>query len=329
MELSLTDGSNFGAIAKAMGMTADIKQEKKSTLARLKISHQGIDGETVIKGKSTKYKAVEPGSYVLELPNGVKLYQKDPKIRLFMQRFMYKKYVQNGDGSGKYVKSIMAEDFKSDLPDTDGGFNCGRRTGYVEDYDSLSQEEKDLIKQVKRTRVILGEIKFNKAINEQGEELDCSNAEDVPFIWEVENKDAFKTMGALVASIASKGKFLPQYWVGLDTVERSIASGMTFYLPEVDMDLSEEIDMTDEDTKKLKNFVMFVDDYNAYVHKESGGQLEHTAEVISIEEPKKAKIEDVQVKEPKKKAKAETAKVPPKKKDLGNVLTRWASDDEQ
>ena len=136
-------------------------------------------------------------------------------------------------------------------------------------------------------------------------------------------------MGALVASIASKGKFLPQYWVGLDTVERSIASGMTFYLPEVDMDLSEEIDMTDEDTKKLKHFVMFVDDYNAYVHKESGGQLEHTAEVISIEEPKKAKIEDVQVKEPKKKAKAETAKVPPKKKDLGNVLTRWASDDEQ
>ena len=44
---------------------------------------------------------------------------------------------------------------------------------------------------------------------------------------------------------------------------------------------------------------------------------------------RQAKIEDVQVKEPNKKAKAETAKVPPKKKDLGNVLTRWASDDEQ
>ena len=47
-----TDKGSFNQLATAMGMTADMDTKKtKSNLARLKIDHSGIDGETEIKGK--------------------------------------------------------------------------------------------------------------------------------------------------------------------------------------------------------------------------------------------------------------------------------------
>ena len=54
-DISTLNTSNFAELAQAMGMEADTKTKKQtSTLARLKIDHKGVMGETEIKGKKKK-----------------------------------------------------------------------------------------------------------------------------------------------------------------------------------------------------------------------------------------------------------------------------------
>ena len=55
--------------------------------------------------------------------------------------------------------------FTADLKDTKGTFNIGRPSGYhsKKEYDALSQQVKDLMRAVKRTKIVFGTIKFNGA----------------------------------------------------------------------------------------------------------------------------------------------------------------------
>ena len=264
-EIALT-GSSFAQLADAMGMTADVSKKKSSTLARLKIDHKGIMGEEVVGGKKKKVEVVAAGSYVLD--GGTEpVYGTDVQIRLFNQRFMYKKYVQgSGDAKAKYVKTIMAKELKEDLRDNDGGFNCGKPSGYIEDYNSLPPEMKALIKSIKRVRVLFGEVTLGDATDAQGKPVD--NIKSVPFIWEVDNKDAFKTMGAPIAQMAKQNRLLPQHYIKLCTDEQTLPTGSSFYLPTATLDLSTTLELTDADTQLFGDFNAWIDNYNNYIVKE-------------------------------------------------------------
>ena len=265
-EIALTGGSSFAQLAEAMGMTADVSKKKSSTLARLKIDHKGIMGEEVVSGKKKKVEVVAAGSYVLD--NGTEpVYGTNVQIRLFNQRFMYKKYVQgSGDAKAKYVKTIMAKELKEDLRDNDGGFNCGKPSGYIEDYNALPPEMKALIKSIKRVRVLFGEVTFHDAVNAKGESVDTVTS--VPFIWEVDNKDAFKTLGAPIAQMAKQNRLLPQHYIVLGTDEQSLPTGSSFYLPTATLDLSTTLELTDKDTVLFGDFNAWIDNYNDYIVKE-------------------------------------------------------------
>lgn len=265
-EIALTGGSSFAQLAEAMGMTADVSKKKSSTLARLKIDHKGIMGEEVVGGKKKKVEVVAAGSYVLD--NGTEpVYGTNVQVRLFNQRFMYKKYVQgSGDAKAKYVKTIMAKELKEDLRDNDGGFNCGKPSGYIEDYNALPPEMKALIKSIKRVRVLFGEVTFHDAVNAKGESVDTVTS--VPFIWEVDNKDAFKTLGAPIAQMAKQNRLLPQHYIVLGTDEQTLPTGSSFYLPNATLDLSTTLELTDKDTVLFGDFNAWIDNYNDYIVKE-------------------------------------------------------------
>ena len=49
----------------------------------------------------------------------------------------------------------MADNLNVDLKDNDGGFNCGKPAGYIQDFKSLPEKMQDLLKQIKRVRVCL------------------------------------------------------------------------------------------------------------------------------------------------------------------------------
>lgn len=266
--VTLTSEGNYAAIAAAMGMGADVKKEKKQTssLARLKISHSGVMGETDVKGKVKKVEVVEAGSYALQQQDKPTLYSTDVQIRLFNQRFMYKRYVKGMHGQkDMFIKTLMATDLNQDLRDNTGGFNCGKPGGWIEDYKALPEDTKTLLKSIKRVRVLFGEITMKNVLNDKGEE-----AEDVvglPFIWEVDNKDAFKTMGAPIAQMAKLNRILPQHMITLGTEEHSLPTGAVFFTPLASLDQSVTLPLTDKDQETFASFVQWIDSYNEYIVK--------------------------------------------------------------
>ena len=126
-------------MAKLMGMSVDNQQtEKASTLARLRISHAPIMGEAEVNGKTKKVEVVEGGTYRLEIPDGPTYYASKAVIRPFVQRFMYKRFVKGNDNTpNRYIKTVMADNLNIDLKDNDGGFNCGKPAGYIQDFKAL------------------------------------------------------------------------------------------------------------------------------------------------------------------------------------------------
>jgi len=285
-DITLVNKSNFAAMAQAMGMGADIAVPKKqNTLARLKLDHKGIMGESTVNGKKKKLEVVAAGSYVLDRPNLDPVYASDVSIRLFNQRFMYKRYIQgSGDSKGKYVKTIMAKDLKEDLRDNVGGFNCGKPSGWIEDYQALPAETKTLLKSIKRVRVLFGQVTMKGAVNAKGEEL--GDVESVPFIWEVANKDAFKTMGAPIAQMAKQNRILPQHNISLGSDEQSLPTGASYYLPTATLELGNTIDLTDNDQVLFADFNAWIDNYNDYIVKEfnDNAKAQPDAELAEIVE---------------------------------------------
>ena len=44
------------------------------------------------------------------------------------------------------------------MKDNDGGFNCGKPSGWIEDFSSLPETMKELIRSIKRVRVLFGTV---------------------------------------------------------------------------------------------------------------------------------------------------------------------------
>lgn len=276
--VTLNDSGNFAAMAAAMGMGADLKKEKGKTnnLARLKIDHSGVMGEENVKGKVRKVQVVDGGMYVIQRNEMENVYCQEPTIRLFNQRFMYKRYVKGVAGEkDRYVKTIMSTDLNGDLRDTDGGFNCGKPAGWIEDYKSLPDDMKNLLKSIKRVRVLFGTVTFPTATNAKGEEVEGLT---VPFIWEVDNKDAFKEMGAPIAQMAKQKRILPQHNILLNTKENALPTGAVYYTPTAALDLSHTLPLTDEDQATFASFNEWIDNYNEYVVKTFNEAIKEKAE---------------------------------------------------
>ena len=78
---------------------------------------------------------------------------------------MYKRFIKgSGDKPNRYVKTVMADNLNIDLKDNDGGFNCGKPAGYIQDFKSLPEKTQELIKQIKRVRVLFGIVELHDAM---------------------------------------------------------------------------------------------------------------------------------------------------------------------
>tara|TARA_Y100000033_G_scaffold37251_1_gene36207 strand:+ start:1561 stop:2445 length:885 start_codon:yes stop_codon:yes gene_type:complete len=283
--------TNFSDMAKLMGMSVDNQQtEKASTLARLRISHAPIMGEAEVNGKTKKVEVVEGGTYRLEIPDGPTYYASKVVIRPFVQRFMYKRFVKGNDSTpNRYIKTVMADNLNIDLKDNDGGFNCGKPAGYIQDFKALPESMQDLIKQIKRVRVVFGTVELIDPVDAAGKAVDLSST---PFIWEVENRDAFKSIGALFTKLGKMRRLPPQHTFTATTAEQSLPNGSSFYLPETALDLQTTLELDDAAQETLGNFLAWVTNYNEYIsnawdenaHKHEDVDKEGVEEFIDITE---------------------------------------------
>lgn len=256
-DITTIDTNNYAEMAKAMGLANEAPAQKKQGmfLARLRINHSPILGSDTIK--------VKGGTYKLEIPDGPTYYAESAVMRPFMQRFMYKKFIM-GSGAipNRYVKTVMADTLNMDLKDNDGGYNCGKPAGWIEDYASLPEATKELIKSIKRVRVVLGNVELINPKDVNGNPVEL---ESTPFIWEVENRDAFKTVGGVFTKLAKMKRLPVQHTVDLTTGERKLPNGNSFYLPLTGMDTTKTVELQQKDQDLFADFMSWVQNYNEYI----------------------------------------------------------------
>ena len=266
-DLQTINTNDYDTMAKAMGIANErpATASKQSNLARVKIQHSPLMGKTEVKGKEVNVEVVEGGTYKLDIPNGASYYGTGATIRPFMQRFMYKKYVMGTGGEkNRYVKTVMSDNLNIDLKDNDGTFNCGKPSGWIDDFNSLPQKTKDLIKSVKRVRVVFGNITLTNPTYEQGNSVN-NVAEDVPFIWEIDNRDAFKSVGKCFSDLAKSKRLPVQHVITLDTQSNKMNNGNIFYTPAPTLDMTKTLDILPEDQEMFGNLMSWVENYNTYI----------------------------------------------------------------
>ena len=156
----------------------------------------------------------------------------------------------------------MADNLNIDLKDDDGGFNCGKPAGWIQDYNALPQKDKDLIKSIKRVRVVFGAIHLVNPKDENGKPVEETTSN---FIWEVENKEAFKTVGGIFTQLGKMKRLPPQHNVTLNTELRKIPSGNDYYVPSPSLDITNSIEITDEDQLLFGEFMGWLQNYNEYI----------------------------------------------------------------
>ena len=265
MELTTIDTNNYAAMAKAMGIANETPRERKqsSTLARLRINHSPVMGTADVNGKSVNMEVVSGGTYKLEIPDGPTYYAESIKIRPYLQRFMYKRFVRGvGDQPNRYVKTVMADTLNIDLKDNDGGFNCGKPAGWVKDFKELPEKTQELLRQIKRVRVVLGTVELVNATDASGNSV---TVDETPFIWEIENRDAYKNVGTAFTKLAKMKRLPVQHIITANTEERKIPTGAVFYLPVVSLDVSKTLELTETEQSMFGDFMQWVQNYNEYI----------------------------------------------------------------
>lgn len=259
--------SDYNQMAQTLGMTADTQKASRdgSNLARLRINHSAIMGEQEVNGKKVKLEVVSGGTYKLEIPDGPTYYSESVTIRPYMQRFMYKRFIKGNDTApNRYVKTVMADNLNIDLKDNDGGFNCGKPAGWIEDFKALPQKTQDLIRQIKRVRVMFGTVSLDNPVDAEGNPV-TQDLTDTPFIWEIENRDAFKMAGGIFTKLSKMRRLPPMHTIKSGTQERNLPNGSSFFLPELELDIGSSLELDSQAQETLTNFLAWIANYNEYI----------------------------------------------------------------
>ena len=263
--------SNYAEMAKIMGTAKSGSSDNKRIpmLPRLRIFNQPVKGQAEVGGRMANVELIEAGSFRLEVPsdtgNPTYLYSKTAKIRPFLTRLMLRRWVpfknpKPGESKGTFHKTIMSDTLDIDLKDNTGNFNCGKPSGYIQDFNALPKNMQELLRLIKRVRVIFGTVELLEPVmSDDGTELEVKS---YPFIWEIENKDAFKTFNAAFNDLADKNRLPIDHYISMDLTSNSLPNGNVFFTPNVSIDYDNVIEVKDEDHTTLNHFWEWVQMHN-------------------------------------------------------------------
>ena len=120
----------------------------------------------------------------------------------------------------------------------------------------------ELIRSIKRVRVVIGTVTLHNPKDEKGKKVSMSES---PFIWEIDNREAFKSVGDAFNTLGKHKRLPLQHKMVINTEERQIPSGVKYYVPSVSVNLTDTLDITQNDQKLFGDFMQWVDNYNTYV----------------------------------------------------------------
>ena len=254
-------GKSPADLAELMGMS-NVPAKSTSALAEIKQVHQNVMGTKQVDGETMEVAIVKAGAYSVTFPDDTVYYSDTITIRPFMQRFQFQRYdkhYQKPDGGeGRMLRTVMATSLNGDLKDNYGGFNCGRPSGYVKDFNSLPQETQDLMRSTDRFKVIFGLCTLDKPKDADGKAV---KVKEFPFLMRIKNRDSFKTMTDMFNQIQRKNRLPIQHLLHLSSEVKSIPSGATYGV--IKAKLGELVEITTDDQEVLNNFVEWVESMNS------------------------------------------------------------------
>jgi len=219
-ELATTGSSN--PLAELMG---DPKQssEQRNALARINILSSAIKGEVELGGKKIKTDVVPVGAYKITLGDDV-FYAESIEVRILTDRLQWQRW---NSSTNEMEKSVMSRSVNNDLQDSVGGFNLGRPSGYIEDFNALPEATKDVIRTVKRVKIFMGTVTIKNPVDDTGSPVSGEYV-DIPFIMDVKNRDSLKNIDTSQKAIARKNSLPHMTKIVLTGAEASIPTGATY-----------------------------------------------------------------------------------------------------
>ena len=128
-------------------------------------------------------------------------------------------------------------------------------------------------------RVLFGLITLTAPVNDKGEKA-VKLVDPAPFIYEIDNKEAFKIMGGPITEMLKQKYLFPQKHLKLGTQERSIASGKKYFVPSVELESGVLQLKNPEDTDTYKDFNEWISRYNNWVANEYTKSTKDTDEKL-------------------------------------------------
>jgi len=260
MNTEITVATENGmSMSEMMGVSIGEGGKKSSSLARMTQIHSGIMGNMKVEGKSIKTEVVPSGAYKLDLGDGKIAYSNNPSVRVFVIRQQWTRWDSE---SNQMQKTVLSIDLKGDLKDNVGGFNIGRPTGYVQDWEGLPQATKELMRQVKRTKVVFGTVNFTDAVDAEGNTIEETYS-NIPFVMDVKNRDSIKAIDHAVKAVQRLNALPIQYHLNLSADEHTLPTGNTY--ASMIFNVGNKVDIAESDNDVLKGFFDWITWANNYV----------------------------------------------------------------
>ena len=268
------------SMAELMGF-APIKTSNADflpSISRLGMIHQPIMGEVEVNGKNIKTEVVPVGAFTLKMGDET-VYSTNVSIRVFARRFQWQRWNSETE---EMEKSVMSDSLNGDLKDSIGGFNLGRPSGYIADFNSLEDSVKQVIRSVKRVAVLYGTVTFDNPVTEKGEPV-AVDVQSIPFVMDVKNRDSLKSINSVIAKIEGpKKEHLPvTRYINLEGIEDSIPTGAKF--GKIKASLGDSVAFVDEDETLVKDFYELISYSNGKI-------LDLHAERMNIDNAADAKL---------------------------------------
>jgi len=246
------------SMAELMGVSIKTSNsEFLPSISRLGMLHQPIMGEVELNGKMIKTEVVPVGAFTLKTGDDI-VYSNGVTVRIFAQRNQWQRW--NSD-TEEMEKSVMSNTLNGDLKDSIGGFNLGRPTGYIEDFNALDDATKQVIRSVKRVVVYYGTVTLDSPMNEKGEPVNALG--NVPFVMDVKNRDSLKSINGVMNNFKKKNMLPIMSTINLEGVEDSIPTGAKF--GKIKATTGDTVELASEDNDTLKDFLELIEYSNGKI----------------------------------------------------------------
>lgn len=247
------------SMAELMGVSAGgSSSESTPSISRVGMIHQPVMGEVDFNGKTIKTEVLPIGTFTLKKGDDI-IYSNGITLRIFAQRNQWQRW---NSASEEMEKSVLSNSLNGDLKDSVGGFNLGRPSGYIEDFQALPDATKQVIRSVKRVVVYFGTVTLDNPVDENGQPV-AGDFTDVPVVMDVKNRDSLKSINGVLGNLKSKNLLPIMSTIKLSGVEDSIPTGATF--GKISAALGDKVDISDHDNDTLRDFVELIEYMNGKV----------------------------------------------------------------